>query len=77
MASQYLSIAFAFHFGVGPQLNHCAADVPRLSHRPSEDSERPMGSRRSAYRRATERLERVAVSRQRSISTTSMTSRFG
>jgi hypothetical protein len=29
---------------VGPQLNHCAADVPRLSHRPSEDTERPIGS---------------------------------
>jgi len=35
---------------VGPQLNHCAADVPRLSHRLSEDSERPVGSRRSARR---------------------------
>src|ERR1035437_733590 len=46
---------------VGPQLNHCAADVPRLSHRLSQDSERPMGSRRSGRRRSAERSERVAV----------------
>jgi hypothetical protein len=37
---------------VGPQLNHCAADVPRSSHRLSEESERPIGSRRSDHRLA-------------------------
>jgi len=51
---------------VGPQLNRCAADVPRLSRRLGWDSERPMGSRGSVCRRAGEHPERVAVRRQSS-----------
>ena len=53
---------------VGPQQNHCAADVPHLSHTPREKSERPIGSRRSGRRSAAGHPERAAVHRQRSIS---------
>ena len=50
------------------QQNHCAADVPHLSHTPRKKSERPIGSRRSGRRHTTLRLERVAVRRQSSMS---------
>lgn len=52
---------------VGRQLIHCAAHVPRLNHGPSEDSERPIGSRRSGDCPLATSKGPAAMNRQRSI----------